>query len=126
MKIKWFNAGWFPVEYTLVTVQPQWKSIMDEMEVPMNFPSTPGSCTLFTTSNSSRVIITLDKDYFENSNPVHKNQIEATLVHECTHALDQIMDAVGEDNIGSELKAYGTEHIYRDMKQEAIRQEVLK
>lgn len=126
MKIKWFNAGWFPVEYTLVTNQSQWKSLMDDMGIAMNFPSTPGNCTLFTTPNSSRVIITLDKDYFENSNPVHKNQVEATLVHECTHALDHIMDAIGEDNIGSELKAYGTEHIYRNMKQEAIRQEVLK
>lgn len=128
MKINWFNAGWFPVEYTLITKEKQWNKLMDNLGVKMDYPSTAGSATSFSNSTVGHtlVVVTLSKEKFKASNPVHENQIEATLVHECTHALDLILDSIGEDNIGSELKAYGTEAIFRDLKQDAIRQGMIK
>lgn len=118
-KIRWYKPDWFPVEYAIITKKKQWDKCMKEMGIDRPFPVTAGSCTSFSKNNASKIIITIDKKIFESP-----RDAEPILVHECSHAFDMIMDIIGEDAHGGELKAYGIQNIFSDLRDELKRQMV--
>lgn len=116
-RINWYKPDWFPVSYTLITKKKQWDKCMRDMDIDRPFPTTAGSCTSFSRNNASRIIVTIDKEAFKSP-----RDAEPILVHECVHAFDMMMDDIGESSIGLELRAYGIQNIFENLRDELYEQ----
>ena len=104
------DVGPYPFQIYYSPTPKAFKKFLKEFELPkikyVN-DNKAGSCTIFTHPDfDTKCIIT-----FNPPKHVDEAQIIGIIVHEATHAVDYLIDEIGESCPGKEFRAYTTQHI---------------
>ena len=116
------NIGPYPFFMYYTKDAQGWKQLMKFLDdgnkffVGQEYPEGDGHCTLFTHPDYSPVcVITINE-----RESVNEEQIIGLITHEAVHAVDFLIECIGEANPGKEFKAYTVQnivqHIYNKWK----------
>lgn len=109
-----FEIYYCPTEKSWDRLMGEWGDFFKDQKYPM---TKGGHCTVFNHPNfRDRCIIT-----FDNNHP--DVETVGIIAHESTHAVDFLIESIGEETVGKEFRAYTTQwltqsiyHIWKGLK----------
>lgn len=105
-KPKFINAGCWPVYIGYSNTEKSWKHLMKHLNVieKPEFCPGHGNCTTFENSNGDMtIVISIHYDKMKKS---PKHALHEALAHECSHAVDAIIDYIHDNEPSTEMRAY--------------------
>lgn len=99
------NQGHYPVPIAYLPSRKAWKKFLKKYKLPdIDYPQgVLGHCMLIANEETNYRYIMMSLGEMDNRAP---SEILGTMAHECMHAVDFVMAAVGEGEPGAEQKAY--------------------
>lgn len=106
--IPYCEMGHLPIYFGYCDSQKSWRKEMKRIKIDgendMLSCGKDAQCWEFSNENGYRTIIVCIDGKSAKARPVI--QVIGLLAHECSHAIDYIMSAIGERNPSTEFKAY--------------------
>ena len=106
--IDYCNMGHLPIYFGFCDNKKAWRKEMRRMKIDdadqMLLNNKPATCWSFTRPNGYEcIIVCIDKKSYKTQPVI---AVIGLITHECSHAIDYIMQAIGERNPSTEFKAY--------------------
>ena len=104
----------FPANIKLCFNEADFKQILKDHNISQKISALDigiAESHYITDGKTSLIIVIFDMDECEH-HPSNPYFLESTVCHESVHLAQRVFDAIGEDSVGEEVRAYITEYIF--------------